>query len=124
MSNNQFTLLLDRPCEDETSMVIRFETTTELGTDKDAILKAFQTSIENWVRCSNEGKQCFGYAGTDLNIGDIASYHPRRELNECLAANGILNFAEVEQPMKFPDWNYDTSLCPFSKSVEIFWIPS
>ena len=75
----------------------------------DGVIRA----VDAWIRCSDEGRQCFEYAGEDLNIGDLVSYLDDADLNRCFSSEGITDFKVMEPIVS--GWNHDTVLTTVSE---------
>jgi len=80
------------------------------------ILDGVIRAVDAWIRCSDEGRKCFEYAGDDLNIGDLSSYLDDADLNHCFANEGITDFRVMEPIIS--GWNFDTVLTTISEEDE------
>jgi len=109
--NQKYTVAINRSSEDETGVVISFELNQESALRESVVLRSFQKAIHEWIVNTPQGKCCFEYAETDLNIGDIVTFADET-LNPYLEKEGILNFRVVDQPIRFSNWVYDTLLHP------------
>jgi hypothetical protein len=65
-----------------------------------------QEGVEAWVKATDNGRAVYGYAGDDLNFGDLAGYEDE-------VSSFILGCAEfrLESMEVSGHFTYDTSLC-------------
>ena len=70
--------------------------------------------VEAWVRGTDNGRRVYGYAGDDMNFGDIAAYAD--EISAFIVGCVEFDLELMEQSRHF---TYDTSLCRSLDDVEV-----
>jgi hypothetical protein len=78
---------------------------------QECVIKA----VNKWIKTSEAGKQCFAYAGDDLNIGDLSSCVDDLDLIECLQDEGVAHLT-IESP-ELCGWMYDTPLTTLTGDI-------
>ncbi len=74
--------------------------------DDEDLVKTISNGVTKWVRATKEGRELYEYAGTDMNLGDLAG-HESDILPYCIGVKK-LSFDWLDAA---PHWVYDTSLC-------------
>lgn len=88
------------------AIVVKAKTTEDIKNDEQ-LYSEIRKVVTNLVK-KGILKHLYEYAGSDMNIGDLASYHAEDDI--CNNSNFItyLKFESIEIP-EF--WHYDSSLC-------------
>ena len=85
--------------------MVLVETKTSLSSSEE-FLDELKDGVTAWARKTENGRQCWEYAGTDMNIGDVSEY-----FNEIVAYCPNIEEISVQDLEVSGDWSYDTVLC-------------
>jgi hypothetical protein len=72
------------------------------------LVAAFKAGVTEWAKNTEEGKAAYEYAGSDMNIGDLAGHNIEPII--ALYCAGIKSM-RIQQIDDASHWMYDTSLC-------------
>ena len=87
-------------------MLVNATTDLTISTDEE-VADAIKDAVTSWARQSEEGRDAFDRAGTDLNVGDLAG----ENISEIVAHSPNIYSLELNHIPVASDWLYDTSLC-------------
>lgn len=87
--------------------LIKAETDDSIKTERE-LLDAIRFGIQEWVKTTDAGRKAYGYAGEDMNIGDISGHED--EIVQHAKGVKSLSFESLDAAQ---DWVYDTSLCGY-----------
>lgn len=73
----------------------------------DELLAHLIEGVSKWAAETDDGRQAYSYAGSDMNIGDLSNY-PMREIVERCPHISDLDIEDVDYTSSF---TYDTPLC-------------
>lgn len=75
--------------------------------DTKAMVAELKAGVTKWAKETETGKTAYEYAGSSMNIGDLAN----EDMEPILANCPNIFKIDFEQLDAADDWMYDTSLC-------------
>lgn len=104
MIEHRYIVYRQEKLEPNPIVLITAKTTDAIKTDEE-LLKAFREGCTAWAK-TDAGKDTYGFAGDDMNIGDVAD-----SIDEILPFCPEIKEMSVEGLEVANNWVYDSRVC-------------
>lgn len=83
--------------------------------NSDDLRKELCICVEQWAINTEQGRNCYDYAGDDMNIGDIAAMG---DMDSIISYSDKIQKFHVEYLNRADDWVFDSPLCSQIEALE------
>lgn len=106
MNTVNHSYMVVRKFDDCRAVLVTAKTTLAVTTEED-LVEEIRSVVSDLCRKDAIFRNLYEYAGTDMNIGDLAGF----EKDICKNSASILELRFDDSLVTAKEWHYDTSLC-------------